>query len=287
MEIGLALPQLDPPGGRLRWEDLEAAAARAEDLGFASLWLGDHPPGTGSFDPLPTLAALARRTARPRLGTLALAAPLRPPVVAAKALATLDLLAAGRLVVGIGAGYGRPAGEGHAALAVAVGVLRQRFGGGSLPLPAQRPHPPIWVAGRSDAILDVVAGHADGWVTGWSWTSDAYRRRCVALERACERAGRDPATVVRAVGLQAVVGEDEADVGRRLEGVRHRGRGRPGGLVGTVAEVGEQVAAWAEAGVHTLIVAPGSAPYAPTAGDDLDSVAAACSLGPDGKHRSS
>src|SRR6266702_2611374 len=92
MEVGLALPQFDfsVPGEQpLRFETVLSYARRAEALGFDSVWLADHLflgiekyGGQGrydAFDPLAALGALARATARVRLGTLVLCAQLRPP----------------------------------------------------------------------------------------------------------------------------------------------------------------------------------------------------------------
>ncbi len=329
MRIGLALPQFDfsVPGERpLRWSTVVAWARRAEDLGFHSLWVADHlfvelspwggaPGRYGVFDPIVALGALARVTRRPRLGTLVLCVPLRPPTVVAKALATLDVLAGGRLVVGLGAGWYEEefaaagvAFEGAAArlshLAEACQVLRGMFGGGPfsfsgahvrarearcLPRPAQRPAPPIWIGGRGDRLLDVVARHADGWNTVWAWTPAAYRERLTALEAACERAGRDPSTVTRSLGLYALVGEDRADVARRFRrladvappgvlGGASLDEWRAGRLVGTVEEVAEQLGEWEALGVDELVLSAGPLPFAVTALDDADLLAAACRL---------
>jgi probable F420-dependent oxidoreductase len=101
-------------------------AARAEALGFDSVWVSDHvviptdwaseypygPPGTFTlassrnyYEPLITLAWVAGATRRVRLGVSVLVVPYRNPVVTAKQLATLDALSGGRLIVGIGVGW--------------------------------------------------------------------------------------------------------------------------------------------------------------------------------------
>ncbi|MFN2507081.1 MAG: LLM class flavin-dependent oxidoreductase [Acidimicrobiales bacterium] len=329
MRVGLALPQFDfsVPGERpLAWGTVAVWARRAEDLGFSSLWLADHlfldlsryggpAEPSGAFDPIPALAALARVTHRARIGSLVLCGPLRPPSVLAKALATLDVISGGRLTVGIGAGWYEP--EFAAAgvrferpavrlgqLAEAIVILRGLFGGGPftfagrhwsvenalcLPLPVQRPHPPIWVGGRGDALLRLAARHADGWNTVWVWTPDEYRQRSRFLDAACEGAGRDPAAVTRSLGLFTLVGEDEADLRRRFERLcRLSPPGvlegtsladwRRGRLVGTVEQVGEQLEGWAELGVDDLIVGAGVVPFAVAHPDDLEMIAAACSL---------
>jgi probable F420-dependent oxidoreductase len=329
MRVGLALPQFDwsvAGESPLRWETVVEWARHAEGLGFDSLWLADHlfldlgryggstEPG-GAIDPLPALAALARVTTRPRLGTLVLCAPLRPPSVLAKALATLDVISDGRLVAGVGAGWYEPefaaagipflpAGRRLVQLAEAIQVLRGMFGGGPftfegrywsvteapcLPLPVQRPHPPIWVGGRGDALLRLVARHADGWNTVWRWTPGHYRGRLDVLHQACEKVGRDPNTVTRSLGLTTLVGEDERDLRRRFDRFVARAPAgvvdgasfdewRQGRLVGTVEQVREQLAGWAELGVAELIVGAGAVPFAVTDLDDLEMVAQACSL---------
>ncbi len=320
MRVGLALPQFEfsVPGERpLRWATVVDWARRAESLGFGSLWLADHlfwdlsryggPAERGwSYDPLPGLAALARVTTAPRLGTLVVCGPLRPPTLLAKALATLDVISAGRLTVGMGAGWYepefaaaglpfRPAGARIADLGRAIAAVRRTWSPDEpppcLPPPRQRPAPPIWVGGKGgDRLLRLIARHADGWNTVWVWTPEGYRERLVALERACAAAGRDPATVTRSLGLHTLVGEDEADLAQRYERLRSLSppgvldrisldEWRQGRLVGTVDEVREQVAAWGELGVDELILNTGPAPFVVGSPDDMALAAQACSLG--------
>lgn len=329
MRIGLALPQYDlgaPGEPPLEWTAVVAAARRAEALGFDSVWLADlfldterYGAGPGRWrclDPLVALGALARHTSRVRLGTLTLCAPLRPATVLAKSLATIDVLSGGRLVVGLrtedepgpaeaGSGGGAP-GPPLARLAEAVEVLGGMAGGGPfsfdgryervaraycLPRPVQRPRPPIWLGGHGDPVADLVARAADGWITAWRCTPAAYRQRLAALHAACERHGRDPASIELSVGLYALVGEDGADVARRFERLGElsppgmlAGVGlddwRRGGLVGTVDEVREQLGEWAAVGVSTVVVTPAAMPFTAAAEGDSETVAAACSLEP-------
>lgn len=112
VSVGLALPTftgaLAVPGEAAR---LRAMATRAETLGFAGLWVAEHllrAPliyGVSFLSPLSVLAHAAACTRRIRLGTAILVLPLRDPVLLAKELATLDLLADGRLVLGVGTGW--------------------------------------------------------------------------------------------------------------------------------------------------------------------------------------
>jgi probable F420-dependent oxidoreductase len=284
-------------------------ARRAEALGFHQVWVSDHfwidisryggPPGRQHTPECWTLlAALAARTERVRLGTLVLANDLRPPTLLAKMAATLDQVAGGRLDLGLGAGWNEPEfsehglafprpGERVARLEEALGVLRTLLGGevGSyhgrfyraedapvVPAPVHRPRPPLWVGGRGDRMLGVVARAADGWNLVWSVTSEAYQERLAVLARACAAAGRDPRDVRRSLGLFTLLGRDPDDLvarwrrlvawapGGSLDGVELRDWAR-GRLVGTPAEVLGQLRGWEAAGVEQLVCSFGSLPF--------------------------
>jgi alkanesulfonate monooxygenase SsuD/methylene tetrahydromethanopterin reductase-like flavin-dependent oxidoreductase (luciferase family) len=271
-------------------------AERAEALGFGSVWLADHlflgfekygaaPGGHFGLDPIVALGALARKTTTVRLGILVLCAQLRPPKLLVRQLQTLQDVAGGRLVPGAGAGWYEPEYE-------AAGVpferpavrLRQLadlldlFGEWGLPRLA---------GGKGDRFLsEVVVGHADAWNTVWQWTPEAYDERRRHLDAACERQGRDPATIERSLGLFALVGEDQHDLERRYEALRRRtppgvldrislDEWKAGRLVGTVEEVRAQVARWRSLGVTSLIAGPGALPFAATDPGDLDLLASA------------
>ena len=271
------------------------------------------PPGEHfAFEPLTTLAALTGVVSRPRLGTLVLCEALRPAGVLAKALATLDRLCGGRLDIGIGAGWYGPdyeavgmtvpsPAERLARLREAVTVLKALLPGGPAsfdgrahvvraatnhPPARQSPIPPIFVGGKGDRLLRLAADLADGWNTCWIWTPEDYRDRLAVLERACEAAGRDPAGLRRTLGLYALAGEDEADLAARYDRMRASAPGgmldkvpleqwRTGRLVGTVGEIAEQVAGWADLGVAELIVSAGPLPFSVAGRDDVELLATA------------
>ena len=235
-----------------------------------------------------------------RVGTLVLCAQLRPPKVLAKALATLDRVAGGRLVVGIGAGWYEPEyveagvpferpGVRLRQLAETVDVLRGDVRQRRHPARAPRSSParPIWVGGKGDRLLDVVARHADGWNTVWSWTPEAYRERArraragVRADRA--RPGhRDPLARAHHPGrrrrrrhrapLRAPPGRDPARRARRR--VRST-QFRAGRLVGTPEQVRDQLGRWAELGVSTFVVGLGALPFGVSEPDDIELVASA------------
>jgi alkanesulfonate monooxygenase SsuD/methylene tetrahydromethanopterin reductase-like flavin-dependent oxidoreductase (luciferase family) len=205
------------------------------------------------LEPLTTLAGLAARTSRVRMGTLVLGAPFRHPVLLAKAAATIDALTEGRLDLGLGAGWFQ---EEFEAFGMTFGSLGERFtnleetlraldalftgsGAGAgdpvtfeadvasihgarlLPPPVQRPRIPLWVGGKGGPrLLRLAAELADGWNTVWRWSPDAYAGRVEAAHRACIAAGRDPATMRLSVGLYALVGEDASSVRSTFERAR-------------------------------------------------------------------
>jgi alkanesulfonate monooxygenase SsuD/methylene tetrahydromethanopterin reductase-like flavin-dependent oxidoreductase (luciferase family) len=123
----------------------------------------------------------------------------------------------------------------------------------------------------------------------WVWTPDDYRGRLGVLDRACERAGRDPASVTRSVGLYALVGEDQRDLERRFDRLRERSLAgvldgvsledwRTGRLVGTVEEVAEQLSRWEGLGVGSLVLSLAAVPFSIVDDDAVHLAAAACSL---------
>jgi probable F420-dependent oxidoreductase len=326
MRIGLALPQYDysvAGESTLRWDTIVEHASIAERAGYDSLWLSDHlfldvakyggsDEQHGAYDPIVALAALARTTTTARLGTLVLCEAFRPASVLAKSLAAIDRLSGGRLDVGIGAGWYAPEYEAigmempspgvrlarlREAIIVCTGVLaggpftfdgtyHSADGAVNAPPALQQPRPPVFVGGKGDRLLDVVAEVADGWNTCWAWTVDAYRERVEVLERACEQRGRDPRSVTRTLGLYALCGEDERDLELRFERLRASTPAgvldgvtlddwRAGRLVGTVEQVREQAGIWQGLGVESLILGVGAVPFAVTSTDDVALLASA------------
>lgn len=314
MRFGLALPHYGfsfPDGGQVTFERVASVALEAERLGFDSVWASDHfylsiaKYGGGedlhdALEPVTTLAGLAAVTSRIRLGTLVLSAPFRHPAVLAKAASTLDLLAGGRVDLGIGSGWYEPEFEDFGydfpstadrfrVLEETLQVLRLLFGEGSasydgdffhlkgarcFPRSPQEPRLPIWLGAKGGPkALRLAARHADGWNTAWKWTPESYAERATAADRACEQEGRDPATLRRSIGLYSLVGENERDL---VEGFRAMQRWMPRGaldgelledwmrdtLTGTPERVLELVVRYAQLGVEEIIISASSLPFA-------------------------
>jgi len=294
-----------PGGGPVTFDAVAQVAVRAERLGFDSVWMSDHffasleryGGGTqryGTLEPVVTLGALAPLTDRVRLGTLVLSAGFRHPALLAKSATAIDRLSGGRFELGLGAGwfgeefeaFGMRFGsvaERFALLEETLGYLDALFGpepasfegerfalreAFNHPPPAQEPRPPILVGGKGGPrLLRLAARYADGGNASWRWTPEAYAERAVAAREACERAGRDPATLRLSLGLYTVVGEDDADLARRWEAIRETlptgvadavglETLRSEGLAGTPDRVLERLGAFAELGVSELVVSP-------------------------------
>ena len=331
VEIGLALPQYDffapePEPGPLPWAPVEATARRAEALGFHSLWLSDHlfldpsrydgPPGRcPGFDPLPALGALARVTQRIRLGTLTLCVPLRPATVAAKQLATIDVLSGGRLTVGLGAGWnadGVPPSRAcpSAARANACATWRRRSsssGGCSAAGPSpstaatSRRWRPCACPGRcssrrrpsgSVAAATASSTWSPGWPTGGTRRGSGPPTPTASASASSTRPATGPAaTRPPSPSPSASTPWSErtrptwpavSSACRRPPpgglGGKSLDEWRRGRLVGTVDEVRDQFDGWAALGVSTLVVSPRPMPFSVPGPDDLEILAAACRL---------
>jgi len=187
---------------------------RVEALGFDSVWCGDHVSfNLPLWESLTLLASYASITTRIRLGSAVYLLALRPPAVAAKVTATLDALSGGRLIFGVGVGgenpkefdaCGVPHRERGARVTEAIDVVRTlwrdtpasfkgrftQFDGVSIdPKPAQKPGPPIWVGGRSDAALARAGRQGDGWVS-YVVTPARYRQSLEKIRAAAASVGR-------------------------------------------------------------------------------------------------
>jgi probable F420-dependent oxidoreductase len=313
VRVGLSLPQygFSLPGDEpITFEACASWAARAESLGFDSAWVSDHlfysfarygvaHEPIAALEALTTLAGLAARTERMRLGTLVLCAAFRHPGTLAKAAATIDRLSGGRLDLGVGAGWLQDefdafgyefgtVGERFAMLEQTLRVLDGSSRGGAVasdgpagslqaapisPAPARGPIP-VWVGGKGGPrLLSLAARFAAGWNVVWRMAPLAYAAKVRDVETACERVGRDPATFRRSVGLYCLIGEDDASTHAAFERARAAMPGdamrgetyetwRADTLSGTPEHILERIGAFAELGVEEVVVAPWVLPFA-------------------------
>jgi acyl-coenzyme A synthetase/AMP-(fatty) acid ligase/alkanesulfonate monooxygenase SsuD/methylene tetrahydromethanopterin reductase-like flavin-dependent oxidoreductase (luciferase family) len=289
MRIGVRVPQYGST-----WLQLRDAAVRIELLGFDGVWVNDHLQSPGrlktepTFDALTTLSALAPLTSRVRLGIAVMSASYRAPALAAKMTSVLDVIADGRLVVGLGTGsdraehdaYGYPFGtpaERTGGLTQALDVMQsmQSAPDGSRPnQPASQP--PIWLAAHKPRLLRLAGERADGVIAAWIPPPQFAQRRAVA-EEARLAAGRDPLAYCLYTFAFAYPSEREARAWLEPEatalGTTSSGLLRwlrTTGIVGTPDEVRDQLAAYGPAGATDVVVAmPSRIPL-----DAIDALAA-------------
>ncbi|MFN8590450.1 MAG: LLM class flavin-dependent oxidoreductase [Thermomicrobiales bacterium] len=216
------------------WDALKARAARLEALGIDVVALADHfvdwtNPPVPWFECWTALAAIAEATETIRLSTIVSQIPLRNPAMLARQALTLDHISHGRIEVGLGTGLtidpsyemaGLPnwsAGERvdrfgeyveivHRLLAQEETTFAGRFyqvdGAIMNPRPVQRPRPPLVIAALAPRMLELTARWADIW-NSLSFQPDFAAQlaetaaRCAAIDAACARIGRDPATLRR------------------------------------------------------------------------------------------
>jgi F420-dependent oxidoreductase-like protein len=262
--------------------ELQGLWRRIEELGFDWISIWDHfyaADNTGNphcLEAVTTHAALAATTERVRCGSLVYSAGYRHPAVLANAMATLDQIAEGRVVLGLGGGwlqqeydaYGLPYGTPGERLRklneyvqCVRGLLTQEtttFAGEFFTLrdAACEPKPvqerlPIWIGGGGEKVtLRICAEHADGWNVPFI-PPDVWAHKAKVLDDHCERIGRDPATLTKSVNVGMAFTDEElrAQFGAMANYVK------PGVLSGSVQEMVDKVGGYVDAGATWVILA--------------------------------
>lgn len=223
----------------------------AEQLGFESIWTGEHvvlidpqeapspvAPLSPFVDTVASLAFAAGKTERIKLGSGIILLAQRDPIVLAKELAGIDVLSGGRLLFGVGVGYvpgefealGIPYEERGARVSEHIEVIRElwtsekpefsgRFtnfsGIQSRPLPVQKPHPPILVGGMSAPALRRAVRQGNGWY-GFFQDLEATETALAGLREAADQVER-PAALGRLEISITPPGPVDADTAKRYE----------------------------------------------------------------------
>ncbi len=269
------------------YETLLAVAKVTEEEGFDAFFRSDHyqtfDAGTGLPGPTDawiTLAGLARETSRIRLGTLVSPATFRLPGPLAISVAQVDVMSGGRVELGLGAGWNDtehrsygipfpPTGVRFAMLEEQLAVIHglwtakghfsyegqhyQLVDSPALPKPAQQPHPPIVMGGWGQARTPrLVAEYADEYNVPFGQPKDAGARFDL-VRQACEKAGRDPATVVLSAATTVCCGADEAEVARRAQAIgQDVDKLQSYQTCGTPEQVVERIGQFQEAGAERV-----------------------------------
>lgn len=229
--LGLPTHRTDAPQEFVTGDAVAQIARAAEGAGFDAVFVTDHPAppaqwiaggGHHTLDPFVTLAWAAAATTTVRVHTNLFVPAYRHPLLSAKLVASLDALSGGRVILGVGAGYldgefdavGADFAARNDLLDEAIRTMRAAWTGDevdgvlSLPRPAQRPGPPIWIGGNSMRAIRRVVELGDGWGpmpspqraakalrTPGIESTDVLAERIGVLHRLAVEAGRDPKTL--------------------------------------------------------------------------------------------
>jgi F420-dependent oxidoreductase-like protein len=286
------------PNPERPWADVLEIVQACDGAGWYGVYFADHfMPNDLGGEPLDgpvlecwgVMAGLAAATAELRVGSLVCGNLYRHPAVVAKAASTVDHISGGRFVLGVGAGWQVNEHQAYgiellgtkarldrfeAACAVITSLLRERRTTLDIdayritnapcdPKPVQSPLP-LLVGGKGERrTMRIAARYADEW-NAWT-TPDEFRQKIDVLERHCDDLGRDPSSIRRSTQALMYLSTDETWLAR----FRDRDPVRPV-IVGTPAEVVEQVAAYRDAGVDELIVPDWTMGKPPRAIDTLE-----------------
>lgn len=271
--MGIQLPEVERD---VRWPEVVAMARAAEASGFDSIWVGDHllyrgdgRPERGPWDAWTMLAGLAAVTERVRLGPLVACLGFHPPGVLARMAATVNEIADGRLVLGIGAGwnetefraFGIPYDDRVGRFEEAFNIVRRLLDGEHvtergrfwqvedavlLPVPSRRPT--MMVGSSGERVLGMTLPHVDAWNTWYDLygnTPEGFERENAKITSAAEGAGRTPREIERSACVLVLVDPASDE--------RPRSDDHPP-LEGSMATIAEGLCDLAEAGADEAIV---------------------------------
>lgn len=275
-------------------EDLRQVWRLADRSGFhwVSIWDHFYPAmlmpsdAHGScFEAVSIMTALAAETKHVRVGSLVYCMAYRHPAVLANALVTVDHVSAGRMEVGLGAGWSQiefdaygipflPIKDRLDQLEEGVQIIRSLFTQETTtfqgahyrltaarcePKPLQK-RPRLWIGGMGERrLLRMVAKHADGWNVPFIGP-DTFAHKNRVLTRWCEQQNRDPGAVLRTVNLGLAIGRNDAAAQHKREDLSAQFGAAlnmltPGMLIGTPQEIIDRIGAYLQAGAQWIILA--------------------------------
>jgi alkanesulfonate monooxygenase SsuD/methylene tetrahydromethanopterin reductase-like flavin-dependent oxidoreductase (luciferase family) len=261
-----------------RYRDIQAMAQLAEQVGLDSFWVADHllmrrsqhvdVDEKGTWESFTFLSALAAATSRIQLGPLVAATSFRNPTLLAKMADALDEISDGRFILGLGSGwhepeylaFGYPFDHLASRFDEALRIIRPLLREGRVDFAGQyyqardcvlRPRGPtsggprLLIGAKRPRMLELVARDADAWNTAWHRSPDTIPAAVENLRVACEKIGRDSASIELTAGTLAHV-YAAGEVRKADERV----------IAGSPEEVAEGLRGFAAVGVQHLIVIP-------------------------------
>src|SRR5262245_45817714 len=227
-------------------------AARAERLGFDAIWVGDSLFARPRHAPLTLLTAIAARLPRVEVGTAVLLPALHNPVLLAHQVATLDQVAQGRFILGVGiaadvaniraefAAAGVPFEKRVGRMMEGLRLMRALWSGKRVdwdgrwkvegavlgPTPYRPGGPPLWVGGSLPASIERAGRYFDGWLP-ISPDSQQFARQWAEIKAIARDAGRDPNALMSGMYLNVVLDDDAARANARLDAFLEHYYGQP------------------------------------------------------------
>jgi alkanesulfonate monooxygenase SsuD/methylene tetrahydromethanopterin reductase-like flavin-dependent oxidoreductase (luciferase family) len=273
LRVGVQLPEVERI---VRWLEYRAIACAAEEVGFDSIWIGDHllyrddgRPERGPWDAWTVMAALAGVTERVVIGPLVACLGFHPPGLIARMAAAIDEISGGRFVLGVGSGwnepefsaFGLPFDHRASRFLESFEIIRRLLAGervtshgrfwqveDALLLPPPDRVTPIMLGTSGPRQLAATLPHAGSWNTWWDAygnRADGFAVRNAEISAIAESAGRDPAEVERSACV--LVALDPA------AGERPRNDDAPP-LTGSPAAIAQALRDLAEAGADEAIL---------------------------------
>jgi probable F420-dependent oxidoreductase len=279
LKVGVQLPEVEREA---RWPELLDMTRAIEDLGYDSVWLGEHllyrwpdRPARGPWEAWSMLAAIAAVTSRIEFGPLVACTAFHNPAVLAKQASTIDEISGGRLILGLGAGwnetefraFGIPFDHRVDRFEEAFTIIRTLLQDGAidfdgryhqardcelLPRGPRPTGPPLMIGSNGPRMLRIATPHVQAW-NSWFADIDNSPAGVAALrdvvDEACRDVGRDPSEIERTVAvLVALPGATG-----RIQGDYAQARHAP--LEGEPEEMAEALRAYARAGIrHVQLV---------------------------------
>ncbi|HUP54869.1 MAG TPA: LLM class flavin-dependent oxidoreductase [Methylomirabilota bacterium] len=279
LKVGVQLPEIER---EVRWPEILDMVRAIEDLGYDSIWVGEHllyrwpdRPSRAPWEAWTSMAAIAAATTRVEFGPLVACTNFHNPALLAKQASTIDEISGGRLILGLGAGwnetefraFGFPFDHRVDRFEEAFTIIRTLLRDGEidfdgrfyqardcelLPAGARAGGPPLMVGSIGPRMLRITLPHVDSWNVWFADTGnspDGVPPLRDVVDEACRDVGRDPAEIERTVAVQV-----------RLPGGRGRIQGSyataaPAPLEGDPDHMAEVLRAYAREGIgHVQLV---------------------------------
>ncbi len=279
LSVGVQLPEVER---EVRWDEMRSIAVLAEEIGFDSIWVGDHliyrpenGPPRGPWEAWSLLAAIAASTNTVEIGPLVAATAFHSPAMLAKKAIAVDEISGGRLVLGLGAGWNRaefdafgfPFDHRASRFEEAFHIIRRLVKGDEvdhqgryyntdraeiLPAGPRQEGPPILIGSQGTRVLKATAPFMDQWNGWYAWygnNPNGLPQLLGKLETACAEVGRDSSEIAKTVAVLATLPGGEG----RIHGDAENEAKDP--LSGSPAEIADILGQYADLGIaHVQMV---------------------------------